>query len=227
MAELILAILAFLATHAIPALKPVRAGLVGWLGERPYLVLYSVLSLATLFWLGFAFADAPYVEIWPYEPWTRWVPVLVMPLACLLLAGALSSPNPLSIAVGKRPFDPARPGIVSITRHPLMWTFILWAGAHLVPNGDLASILLFGLLLGLSLAGPPSLDAKRRAVLGRGEWARRAAATSNIPFAAILRGRVRLDWRGIGPQRLLAAVCLYGLLLFGHGAAIGVSALPL
>lgn len=226
MTELILAILVFLISHGIPSVRPVRGALVACVGERVYLGLYSLISLATLVWLGVAYGRALYLEVWPFEPWTRWVPVLVMPLACVLLAGALTSANPLSIAFGRRPFDPARPGIVSVTRHPLIWAFILWAGAHLVPNGDLASIILFGLLLGLSLLGPLSLDAKRRAALGREEWERLAHPTSNIPFAAALRGHVRLDLAGIGPWRMLAGLALYGLLLFGHEALFGISALP-
>ena len=44
----------------------------------------------------------------------------------------------------KQPFDPARPGIAAITRHPLLWALTLWSLAHLAPNGDLAHGLLFG-----------------------------------------------------------------------------------
>ena len=227
MLELILAIVVFLASHAIPAVRPVRAALTARLGERAYLVLYSLVSLAVLFWLGAAYARAPYVEVWSFAMWTRWVPVLVMPFACILLVAAVTSANPFSIAIGKRPFDPERPGIVSVTRHPLIWAFILWASAHLVPNGDVASILLFGLLLVLSLLGPMSLDAKRRAQWGAGEWGRRVAATSNLPLAAVLTGRGRLDLAGIGFWRLAAGLALYAILWLGHEWAIGVSPAPL
>lgn len=227
MTNLILAVLAFLASHAIPALKPVRGALVARLGERTYQVLYSALSLAMIGWLGLAYARAPYVEIWAVRPWMIWVPVLVMPFACLLLVGALTAANPLSVSGSRTAFDPARPGIVSVTRHPLMAAFALWAGAHLVPNGDAASLILFGLLFVLSLLGPPSLDAKRRAVLGEAEWRRLAGATSSLPLAAVLAGRTRLDLAGIGLGRLAAALVLYGLLLLAHPWVIGVSPLPI
>lgn len=227
MLELILAVVVFLASHAIPAVKPVRAALTARLGERAYLVLYSLISLAVLVWLGAAYARAPYVEVWPFALWTRWVPVLAMPIACILLVAAVSSANPFSIAIGRRPFDAARPGIVSVTRHPLIWAFVLWAGAHLVPNGDVASILLFGLLLVLSLLGPMSLDAKRKAQWGAEEWARRAAATSNVPLAAVVAGRGRLDLAGIGHWRVAAGLACYGVLWLGHEWLIGVSPAPM
>lgn len=226
MTELIAAVLVFLASHAVPSLKPVRGALVARLGERAFRSLYSLVSLALVVWLGFAYARAPYVELWATRPWMIWVPVLVMPFACLLFVGTLTAPNPLSISASRAVYDPARPGIVSITRHPLMVAFALWAGAHILPNGDAASLILFGLLFLLSLAGPPSLDAKRRARLGEAEWRRLAAPTSSLPLAAVLTGRTRLDGAGIGLGRLAAALALYALLILAHPWVIGVSPLP-
>lgn len=227
MTQLILAVLAFMASHAIPSLKPVRRALVTGLGERRFRILYSALSLAMIVWLGVAYAGAPHVEVWATRPWMMGVPLLVMPFACLLFVCVLSAPNPLSISASRAPYDPARPGIVSVTRHPLMAAFALWAGAHILPNGDVASLILFGLLFALSLAGPPSLDAKRRARLGEAAWKRLAGPTSSLPLAAVLAGRTRLDIKGIGLGRAAAALLLYGLLILAHPWVIGVSPLPL
>ena len=227
MTELVFAVFVFLATHAIPAAKPVRAALVGRLGERVYLVAYSVLSLATLVWLGAAYARAPYLEIWPPAAWTRWLPLLVMPFACVFFVAALVSHNPLSISGRSSGFDPARPGIVAITRHPLIWAFVLWAAAHIPANGDVASLILFGLLLALSLAGLPSLDAKRRASLGEERWRHLARATSGFPFVAIISGRARLRLRDIGPWPIIGGLLLYVLLILLHAPLIGVSPLPI
>ncbi len=213
MTELVLAILVFVASHAIPALRPVRGAVVSRIGERPYLILYSCISLGAIWWLAAAYASAPYIEVWPFFPEARWVPVAVMPVSCILLVAAVSSPNPLSIQFSRQPFDPARPGIVSLTRHPLMWAFILWAGAHMVPNGDVASVMLFGVLLVLSALGFFSLDAKARAVLGEDEWFRLAQTRSR-------------DWAGIGRWRILGGTALYAALLLSHEWAIGVSPLP-
>jgi uncharacterized membrane protein len=226
MTNLIVAVLAFMASHAIPSLKPLRGALVARLGERTFRILYSLLSLAMIVWLIWAYIEAPYVELWAYRPWMAWVPVLVMPFACLLFVCALTAPNPLSISASRAAYDPTRPGIVSVTRHPLMGAFGLWAGAHVVPNGDAASLILFGLLFALSLAGPPSLDAKRRSTLGMDAWQRLAGPTSTLPLAAVLAGRTRLDVAGIGAGRIIAALALYGLLLLAHPWVIGVSPLP-
>ena len=48
-----------------------------------------------------------------------------------------------------------------ITRHPFLWGIALWALAHLIANGRLADLILFGGLLVVALAGPLSIDAKR------------------------------------------------------------------
>lgn len=225
MAELIASLVVFVATHAIPAAPGLRTRLVRGLGLKTYMILYSALSLAVITWLIVAYARAPFVEVWAFALWQRWVPVLVMPLACILFVGALMCPNPFSISASRADFNPARPGIVAITRHPLMWAFALWAGGHLVPNGDLASIILFGFLLALSLAGPPSLDAKSKRKLGVAEWAEQTAATSNLPFAAILAGRARLDMGGLGLP-VLGGLMLYAGLIGFHQPVIGVPPWP-
>lgn len=226
MTQLVLAVVVFIVTHGMPAVRPLRAALIAGLGKRLYMVVYSAVSLAVIVWLGVAYARAPYVPLWE-NPDLRWVPVVVMPFACILFVGALSSPNPLSIARRKPAYDAARPGIVSVTRHPLMWAFALWAGAHVTANGDAASLILFGLLLVLALAGPMSLDARRRRALGDEEWTRLAAPTSNLPLAAALAGRNRLDFAGIGLGRTLGGLALYAALLFAHPYVIGVPAWPL
>jgi len=226
MTELVLAVCVFVLSHAIPALKPVRAALVAAMGERAYLILYSVVTVGVILWLGWAYADAPYVEVWAYRPWTAWVPVVVMPFVCIFIVAGLVSPNPLSISFARGAFDPAWPGIVAVTRHPLMWGLVLWSAAHVVPNGDAASLVLFGLLTILSLVGPPSLDRKRRSRLGVAEWQRLAKPTSNVPLAAVLSGRTRLSLDDIGSARIAAGFGLYVAFLVLHPAVIGVSPFP-
>lgn len=62
---------------------------------------------------------------------------------------------------------PARPRITGLTRHPLLLAIGLWAAGHLVPNGDLAHVLLFGRFLAMSIAGMLVLDRRRRRQRGR------------------------------------------------------------
>jgi len=113
--------------------------------------------------------------------------------------------------------DSAR-GIVRITRHPFLWGVALWALVHLIVNGNVASVVLFGSLLVLALGGTVSIDAKRRRLFGE-RWSQFATVTSDIPFAAIAAGRNRLGpaLGEIGAWRVLAAILLYGVAFYLHG----------
>lgn len=226
MPALILSILIFIVAHVIPAYRPLRGRLIAVLGQRVYLTAYMALSLSLLAWVAFAYAGAPYIGVWTQMPWMRWAPILVMPLAFVLLAASLILPNPLSVAVRTQGFDPERPGLLAVTRHPLMWAVTLWAGAHMVPNGDVASLMLFGLLCALSLAGPVILDVKHKKRLGESAWKRLAKCTSNVPFVALLRGRTRanLDWRDA--ITIAVGLFFYAGFLHLHVYLIGVSPLP-
>jgi uncharacterized membrane protein len=215
--ELLAAGGAFLLTHTIPAIRPLRQRLTSWLGLRHYIILYSLLSLAVLGWMGLAYSRAPYEELWVITVVARFFPILLMPLAGILLVAAISTPNPLSIGIGANGYDPVRPGILRLTRHPLVWSFILWAGSHIPPNGDVASLLMFGLFFVLALTGPFILDFKHKKTLGLEEWRRLAANTSNWALFAALRE--------IGPWRILAGLVLYGLVLHFHLAFFGVDPL--
>ncbi len=225
--EFAAALAAFLASHILPARPAVRRALRARLGARTYTIVYSMLSLAIFAWLIVAAGRAPRIQLWDFEPWQLWVPNIVMPLACLLIAFGIAAPDPFSI--GGRDgaaFDPERPGIAGITRHPLLWAVTLWALAHTVPNGDLAHVILFGLFAAFGLAGMAILDKRKRREWGRGLWAERAARTSLVPFAAVLRGRFRLSGLRAAPARILAGLALDLTLLLLHPSVIGVSPLP-
>ena len=225
MTELFIAILCFILTHAIPAHKPLRAQLVRAMGQKMYIALYSMMSTAVLIWLGFAYVAAPYVEVWNLGEGARWLPLLVMPFACILLVGGLAQPNPLSLSFADAArFDAERPGIVAISRHPVIWAIGLWAASHMVPNGDAAALMMFSLLLLSGLMGPISLDAKRRARLGEEHWQRLAARTSNVPLLAVFSGKS--PPRGLGIVPLAGGLGLYVMLIFLHEWVIGVSPLP-
>ena len=224
--ELILALAVFLLSHRVPTIPAIRDRLVDLVGERAYLILYSLLSLLLLGWLVSAVLRAPYVELWPRLGWTLWLPLLVMPLVCLLLVAGLAGGNPLSVGGGGRTFDPARPGIVSITRHPVLWGFVLWAAAHLPANGHVAALTLFGLTVLFGLVGMLALDRRARRRLGAEEWRRLAAGTTLLPFAGQARGR-QVDWAGIGAARIVGAAALFVLLLGLHAPVLGRLPLPM
>jgi len=214
MTNLIVAIAVFLLSHVIPAYKPLRNGLARLLGEKVFLAAYGTLSTILLIWLFWAFFEAPYEELWGLIEWTRWVPLLVMPVASVLAVAGLLSPNPLSISfIPASRYDPEKPGIVAVTRHPAIWGLLLWALCHIPPNGDLAALLMFGLLALLSIYGPISLNMKKRQKLGEEEWQRltRLAKAAPVSLAQIGWGRILLGLTG------------YAVLLFGHEWVIGVA----
>ncbi len=215
----------FVASHLFLSAPGVRSALVGRLGEIAFRGLYSVVALAALVWLIGAYGSAPYVELWPETNGARHVPLVVMPLASILLVCGLTTKNPTAIGGGVPPADNPAPGILALTRHPALWAIALWALAHMPPNGDAASLILFGALAALSFAGMPALDRKRRESLGAA-WEPLARATSVVPFAAMASGRARLRFGEIGIWRLLGGIALYVALLFLHKPVIGLSALP-
>lgn len=171
MFEFLLALLVFLAAHSIPARPALRGRFVAILGERSYLLLYSLLSLALLAWLISAAVRAPVVPLWPTTIFSYHLALTLMLPASWLLTGGLFTPNPFSITLSRRPYDPARPGIVGWVRHPVLWGFVLWASLHTLANGDLVGVTLFGGFLLFSLLGMKLVDRRRRRQLGP-DWQR-------------------------------------------------------
>ena len=91
MIEFILALLVFLGAHSIPARPAIRARLVGALGERAYLLIYSLLSLGLLAWLISAAVRAPTIQLWPTTVGSYHLAlVLMLPASWLLVGGSRS-----------------------------------------------------------------------------------------------------------------------------------------
>lgn len=223
MTQFLVALLFFLLLHSVPAMPAIRTRLIGLVGRRLYLVLYSLISLLALGWVFHAALRLDYVELWPPSAWQAWVPIILSPIAFFLLFAGLVSPNPGSITL--RRGDASAGAITTITRHPVLWGFALWAGSHLVPNGDLRSLLLFGAFALFALVGMVTAErrARRRQEAGFAQFAR---TTSILPFAALLDGRAR--WR-FDRSMLIAAVlaALITAWLLGGGHAILFGADPL
>lgn len=199
-----------------------RGSLRDQIGEQGYLFIYSLTALVTFAWFVVAYARAPFVALWSPPVWAAYAPIAVMPLATLLLVAGYSTPNPTAVGMERsaRADDPA-PGIMRVTRHPVMWAIGLWALSHLAANGDLCSTWFFGIMAALALGGTVLIDRKKQLALGS-YWQRLASVTSNVPFAALLTGRTRLRWRDIGILRPLAALLLYAVLFLGHPFFAGV-----
>ena len=226
MRNLVAAAVFFLAIHFGVSGTPLRVRLVRAMGEKAYRGLFSLASLAGLIWLIKAYGDAPRVELWGQLLALKPIAAPLVLLASLFVVIGLTTPSP-TVAGGERQLTrdaPAR-GIVRITRHPFLWGVALWALVHLVINGDLTSVILFGSLLVLAVAGTALIDRKRRDAFGE-HWRRFAQSTSNIPFAAIISGRNQLGaaLREIGIVRPLIAVVVYAAAFGLHARVFGVPA---
>jgi len=130
MALLIIGIVVFFAIHLLPTVRGLRERLVGRFGENGYKILFSLLSLAGLALLIYGFAQAPFVQLWSPPGWTRWVAIVLMLPAFIFLVAA---------------YLPGQ--IKTRLKHPFLVAIKTWAFAHLIANGDLASMILFGSFL--------------------------------------------------------------------------------
>jgi uncharacterized membrane protein len=223
MTQLIVAALFLLVSHFGISSTALRPWLVARIGERAYLGLYSLIALGAIVWVIRAWAHAPYVELWPVTAGTALVPLILMPFAFLLAVPGVSTPNPTSVGAPATTLggDAVR-GIFRVTRHPFQWSVVLWAAAHVIANGDLAGVILFGAFGALAGIGTLLIDRKYAARRGA-EWQAFAGASSNLPFAAILAGRERFLFAEIGWARIAVALLLYVVLLALHPWLFGAS----
>jgi uncharacterized membrane protein len=219
--EFALAMSLFLGSHRIPAALGVKDALVARLGARSYALVFSILSLGLLWWVIAAAGRAPFVPVWDQAEWHRLAVNVAMPAAIGLAAFGIAAPNPFAFEGRATGFNPDRPGIAGVTRQPLLWSLALWSGAHLLPNGDLAHILLFGPFLAFSLIGMPMVERRRRRLMGADAWQRLTAHTGLVPFAALVQGRWR-PWGLPSPSRLAIALGGWAAVWHLHGPVIGV-----
>ncbi|MBW8319847.1 MAG: hypothetical protein K0M49_19720 [Arenimonas sp.] len=222
MTNLLIALGVFLALHSVPAIAPIRAGAIAVLGRRTYLGLYSLISVLVLAWVFQAALTTDYIPLWQPAGWQAKVTLVTAPIGVFLVLAGLASANPLSITLRQD----ARPGaITTVTRHPVLWGFLFWSLGHLVPNGDLRSLILFGGLALFTVSGFALLDRRARKRLAD-RWDQMSRSSSLLPFAAVLSGRNRL--RADGPlllSALLAAATTAWLLLGGHALLFGADPL--
>src|SRR5215472_13519316 len=130
LAVLVLGLAIFLGAHLFVSRRKARAALIAHIGERPYKALFALVALTGLAAIveGFGlYRTSGYIDVWTPPSWMRHVTVaLVWPAAILVTAAYI-------------------PGDIKRTlKHPLLAGVKLWAFAHLLSNGDLGGIILFG-----------------------------------------------------------------------------------
>src|SRR5215470_6976508 len=133
LAIMIVGLAVFLGSHTLVTLRPQRAAVVARVGERGYKGLFALASVVGILLIGYGFAlyrAGGYIDIWMPPRWTRHVTeLLVWPAIIAIVAAYI-------------------PGeIKRVLKHPMLVGVKTWAVAHLLANGDLGGIILFGAVL--------------------------------------------------------------------------------
>ena len=132
MTLMLLGIVLWLVSHLLKRLAP---DLRVKLGDTPGKMVITALSLAAIVLMVMGYRAAPVVQIWSPPAFLTHVNNLLMVLAVILLNVGYSKGR-----------------LRGVIRHPMLTSVKTWAIAHLLVNGDLASILLFGSMFGWALA---------------------------------------------------------------------------
>lgn len=133
MGLLIVGLVVFIGAHVFVTLRAPRAAVIARIGEVPYKAIMGLVSLVGLVLIGYGFAQyraTGYVAVWDPPAWTRHVTVALMWFATVFVVASYCRGN-----------------IWLKLKHPMLVGVKTWAVAHLVSNGDLGSILLFGSFL--------------------------------------------------------------------------------
>ncbi|WP_426958517.1 NnrU family protein [Muricoccus radiodurans] len=220
---LILAALLWVGLHVGIAGTAARAALVARLGEGGFRGAFSLASAVAITLLVLAWRAASTTPLWVPPRALGWPLLALMLAAFILFAGSLMTRNATSVGQDRALSAEPR-GMIRITRHPMLWSFAIWAAVHVVGNGDSAAAVFFGAFLVTALVGMPSLDAKV-AARDPAAWAGFAARTSVTPFAAVAAGRNRLVARElIAPAAV--GLLAWAAMLHLHPVIFGVSPLP-
>jgi uncharacterized membrane protein len=217
MISLLLAAALWLGLHLGVSGSPLRGRVVAALGgEKAFRAAFTLASFGSIAWLILAWRAAPGTLLWVAPPAVRGVVSLLMLVAFVLFVLSVAGKNPTAVGQGLGP-EGVR-GITRVTRHPMLWSFAIWAGAHMLANGDSPSLIFFGAFLVTALAGMPSIDAKL-AARDPAAWARLAAETSIIPFG---KGWQPAALREIGWARPAIGVLAWAAMAHLHPWLIGV-----
>ena len=147
---LIIGLVVLLGTHMFVTFRAARASVIDLVGMSGYRMLFSLAALLGLVLIIWGFGEYrahEWVQIWSPPAFMRHITVGLMLIAVILFTAA---------------FVPSH--IKAKVRHPMLAGIKTWAFAHLLSNGDLGSMLLFGSFLAWGVYA--RIAAKRRGDLG-------------------------------------------------------------
>jgi uncharacterized membrane protein len=178
----------FVGTHFLLS-HPLRAPMVGKLGDRGFAAVYSLIALAAFAWMikvyPAASSEAPQ-PLWDAGRWSFVIATLLMWLGSVLFMGSLRR-NPAFPSPGKPVTQIGEPhGVFAITRHPMMWGFALWSATHIFVNPTQASLILSAAIALLALVGAALQDAKKERLMGD-VWREWRVKTSFVPYGKGLK----------------------------------------
>ncbi len=133
LALLVLGLAVFFGAHVFVTLRAPRGALIKRIGAGPYKGLMALVSLAGLILVGYGFGQyraTGWIDVWSPPPWTYYLTQILMWPASIFVVAAYSRGN-----------------IWRALKHPMLVGVKTWAAAHLISNGDLGSIVLFGSFL--------------------------------------------------------------------------------
>lgn len=194
MMVLVVGLILFLGVHLVPTSPELRDGLKERIGELPYKAIFSLLSLVGLVVIVLGYHKLQLHPgknpiLWDPPTWTRHIAVaLMLPAMILLVASVI--PSRIRTAV----------------RHPMLIAIKTWAFAHLIANGDLGALLLFGSFLAFAVYD--RISVKKRGAQGPLGNATPSSAINDVIVVVV-------------------GVALYAALLYGgHQWLIGVAPIP-
>lgn len=194
MMMLVVGLIIFLGIHVLPTSPDIRDALKGRMGETAYKGLFSLVSLIGLVIIVFGYHKMQLNPgknplLWDPPTWTRHIAVLLMLPAMIFLVAA---------------YIPSR--IRTALKHPMLVAIKIWALAHLIANGDVASLLLFGSFLGYAVYD--RISVKKRGATGPLGVSTVSPAINDVYVV------------------VLGAVFYAALLFGGHAWLFGVSPIP-
>ncbi len=172
MALLVTGLIIFFGVHLIPWARAWRSALVARLGEQGYKGAFALVALVGFVLIVMGKGRAEFVPLYEPPAWGRQVALPLVLLAFIVLPGAYIRSN-----------------IKRYTRHPMLWGVTLWALAHLLANGDRASVVLFGAFLAYSLADMASANLRgARLSTARYPWTQdlKVAVVGLIAYALLI-----------------------------------------
>jgi uncharacterized membrane protein len=208
MAWLALAAAAFVGTHFLLS-HPLRSALIRSAGENGFRGIYSLVALVTFGWMVWTYRSiGDQAQLWTPSEAVWWIGTVLMWLASMLFVGSFAG-NPA--LPGARAQSAPR-GALAITRHPMMWSFAIWAVVHIAVVATPKAVVLDLAILVLAVGGSVGQDSKKRKLMGE-QWHEWTAQTAFIPFS-----------RGIaypGTVAVVGGTLLFALATWAHPMPAG------